>query len=817
MVAQVEDDCGACGGSSYSTPPPGVVANIPGMCDITLGGCQCLSSWEVPNFAGTDACGSYSGCNNYDPATGMPCYGWYSNMSPADWQAVGQSYCKVDPSCGSVMSSDYPFAECVPPPTTDCNGDIMENPMAGGAPAVDHCGVCGGDGSSCGDAAAGGCLCEESWTVSWNIPSMNADDWECTDATGNSIEFSGCNNVNPQSGTPCNGYWNNWPASVWQSAGQSYCRVTSECQNPEWTHGGFGYTTCIPPALIDCAGNLLETPTAGGGAFLNGDGICVDDGSGANAGVNECGSLPCENGGTCIDSISSYTCVCTESFEGSNCQTATVTVNSCPDTEVPNSNRATTGSVSGVESDVVQVLCDPGFSGGGTWTCGEAEGAFSFSGASCVANSCTATEFPNSNLADTGSVNGVTNDVVAIVCDTGYTGGGDITCGDDGAFYPDGMFCVATACMATEVANSDYAIPYSINGVTGDSVAVTCDSGFEGGGDWTCEASGTFSTGVDCTNIDECATEQDDCSIGATCSDTDGSFDCVCQAGFQSVGGECVVATCDGSAVAPANSNGEGPTSDSTGVASTEQAIGSTLVYTCGQGFTQNGLTVTLACQQTHAGQTATFVTTDECGDVTCNGSTVDPADAPALADTPGTTMAFGSTLVFTCDPGYTGTMTYTCGASGEFTTASDACADSAADCPTGTTGTVPGTSGSGGLSGCTLNAGYEGSVEATSTAPFYTSSVADINECSLGSHNCDSHATCTNSAGSFSCACNDGYTGDGTNCDANACETISVPNSDGVDGVGGFTGDSVTVTCDLGAISWCMLMACVLYTCAHP
>ena len=37
------------------------------------------------------------------------------------------------------------------------------------------------------------------------------------------------------------------------------------------------------------------------------------------------------------------------------------------------------------KSDVVQVLCDPGFSGGGTWTCEEAEGAFSFSGTSCVA------------------------------------------------------------------------------------------------------------------------------------------------------------------------------------------------------------------------------------------------------------------------------------------------------------------------------------------------------------------------------------------------------------------------------------------------
>jgi hypothetical protein len=44
----------------------------------------------------------------------------------------------------------------------------------------------------------------------------------------------------------------------------------------------------------------------------------------------------------------------------------------------------------------------------------------------------------------------------------------------------------------------------------------------------------------------------------------------------------------------------------------------------------------------------------------------------------------------------------------------------------------------------------------------------SDINECTIGTHNCHRNpieATCTNTIGSFTCACNTGYTGDGRTC----------------------------------------------------
>ena len=42
---------------------------------------------------------------------------------------------------------------------------------------------------------------------------------------------------------------------------------------------------------------------------------------------------------------------------------------------------------------------------------------------------------------------------------------------------------------------------------------------------------------------------------------------------------------------------------------------------------------------------------------------------------------------------------------------------------------------------------------------------ISDIDECASSAHNCDSSATCTNTVGSFTCACNAGFYGNGTSC----------------------------------------------------
>ena len=42
---------------------------------------------------------------------------------------------------------------------------------------------------------------------------------------------------------------------------------------------------------------------------------------------------------------------------------------------------------------------------------------------------------------------------------------------------------------------------------------------------------------------------------------------------------------------------------------------------------------------------------------------------------------------------------------------------------------------------------------------------ISDIDECSADSNICDKNADCTNSDGSYSCACNQGFAGDGKIC----------------------------------------------------
>ncbi|CAJ0968687.1 unnamed protein product, partial [Ranitomeya imitator] len=50
-----------------------------------------------------------------------------------------------------------------------------------------------------------------------------------------------------------------------------------------------------------------------------------------------------------------------------------------------------------------------------------------------------------------------------------------------------------------------------------------------------------------------------------------------------------------------------------------------------------------------------------------------------------------------------------------------------------------------------------------------------DINECET-KNICSPNATCTNTIGNYTCACNDGFSGNGTHCeDIDECETNNI------------------------------------------
>ena len=87
------------------------------------------------------------------------------------------------------------------------------------------------------------------------------------------------------------------------------------------------------------------------------------------------------------------------------------------------------GSIMGSEDTTVTVECDEGYSGGGTWTCTNR----TFSGPQCL-KVCDATQVLNSNMSDEGSITGVEGDTVMVTCNTGFIGGETWTCMEDGTF-----------------------------------------------------------------------------------------------------------------------------------------------------------------------------------------------------------------------------------------------------------------------------------------------------------------------------------------------------------------------------------------------
>ena len=51
---------------------------------------------------------------------------------------------------------------------------------------------------------------------------------------------------------------------------------------------------------------------------------------------------------------------------------------------------------------------------------------------------------------------------------------------------------------------------------------------------------------------------------------------------------------------------------------------------------------------------------------------------------------------------------------------------------------------------------------------------ISDVDECTIDSHSCDSHAECINTPGNFTCECQSGYAGDGMICNGKVVAVLS-------------------------------------------
>ena len=108
----------------------------------------------------------------------------------------------------------------------------------------------------------------------------------------------------------------------------------------------------------------------------------------------------------------------------------------CHHPGVSNSNRP--HSIINVYSEETSSLsfnCLDGYIGGGTLTCDPNSGSYEIStGTKCAPMRCASTSVANSNRSSTGIISGVIGDQIEVTCEEGYWGGGVWTCHADRVF-----------------------------------------------------------------------------------------------------------------------------------------------------------------------------------------------------------------------------------------------------------------------------------------------------------------------------------------------------------------------------------------------
>lgn len=264
---------------------------------------------------------------------------------------------------------------------------------------------------------------------------------------------------------------------------------------------------------------------------------------------DHCAPNPCENGGTCTNGVSSYTCACAPGFTGASCETP---IDNCASSPCQNGGSCTN------EPSGYSCACAAGFTGascetniddcagapcqnGGVCTDGVASHtcacAPGYTGANCetLIDNCAGNPCQNGGVCD----NGVGS--YTCVCDPAFTGtnceinvddcagnpcqnGG--TCADGVGTYTCSCAPGYTGTQCQDLIDNCASDPCQNGGV--------CTNGV---GAYTCACAPGYA-GTNCeTDIDDCAAQP--CHNGGLCVDGVNSFTCQCAAGF--TGGTCDV------------------------------------------------------------------------------------------------------------------------------------------------------------------------------------------------------------------------------------------------------------------------------------
>ena len=345
---------------------------------------------------------------------------------------------------------------------------------------------------------------------------------------------------------------------------------------------------------------------------------------------------------------------------------------------------------------------------------------------------------------------------------------GDYTCGCNDGYKGDGFGC------------DD--INECTEGLGGVEGMMACDmnaacTNTVGSYDCSCN-DGWMGDGTTCMDVDECAEGIDACDINAACTNTMGSYDCACGEGYEGDGfacsdiNECVAAA--NSFDSPADLAGWATSSTTEGDGYTWYVNGDgALQFGNAAGDKYGGNTEAVAespAWVVEPGQTLSFVLTVDVQDYPFEEYDLVDVElvvegVPELIadkfDTDGnntpTAFEFDLTpyagklvaLRITLDT-VDGSFNSGAGVILDDLVVSSGVCDANAAC-TNTDGSFS----------CACDDGYTGDGFAC----------ADVDECAMGMDACDLNAECSNTLGDYDCACNEGYDGDGFDCsDVDEC-----------------------------------------------
>ncbi|XP_039253275.2 uncharacterized protein LOC120330377 isoform X1 [Styela clava] len=302
-------------------------------------------------------------------------------------------------------------------------------------------------------------------------------------------------------------------------------------------------------------------------------------------------------------------------------------------------------------------------------------------------------------------------------------------CQCNSGYIGNGTFCEAMTC--------DNANPCHKNAIcttiAPTNMKCTCKSGYNG-------------DGYHCIDVNECASPSTyQCHQNATCSNTEGSYMCVCNTMFLGNGTYCEAKTCE-------NSKPCGPNS----VCSLQNG---SFHCSCTSGYT-GGLACTdvdeCALNLDNCHENATCSNTQGFHSCICNSMYLGNGTY-CEAKTCENSKPCGPNSICSiingsfhcaCKAGFTGGL-----ACADVDECSDASSNNCHQ-----KGLCTNTEGS---YTCSCKPGYQGN----------GTLCEDINECTTNVHNCHANATCVNSEGSYSCICNSMYLGNGTFCKEKTCE----------------------------------------------